>query len=170
MDTTPPAWVWPVQLDAYDRQPALTTCEQTAIAYALEHLGSRREKHRAVILQRLLQSLQDVLICLGSSQAEHYAPMRILLREMDRRNSAYWGWSSEQWAETIAPSCKVQNYLAVILRDYVASCLHMLRPVTDCREVRSAQRHPGSRAIGTATPALVRNTRDGALRSLSNVL
>ncbi len=104
MDATHQRWTWPVNLEGYNRHPALTEDEKAAIAYALAHHSSRRAKQRATILQRLLQPVLDVLRFLESSQAEQYAPIRVLLREMDRRGTAYWGWSSEEWAATIAPS------------------------------------------------------------------
>ena len=97
---SPLAWHWPVDLATYDRTPQLSDDEKEAIAYTITHHAARSARQRAAILQRLVQPLLDVLLALGSPQQEHYAPILVML-DMDRRGTAYWGWSREEWLETI---------------------------------------------------------------------
>jgi integrase len=73
------AWQWPVNLTSYDRTFQLSDQEKEAIAYAIAHMGSRSARERATVLHRLIQPLSDV----------------------HRRGTAYWGWSQNEWLETI---------------------------------------------------------------------
>src|SRR5258708_26932257 len=87
------AWQWPVDLTNYDRTTQLSDQEKGASVYAITHMGSRSARERAAILHRLIQPLSDVLTAVGYPQNEHYAPLLILLSDMHRRGTAYWGWS-----------------------------------------------------------------------------
>lgn len=98
---SPRAWQWPVELATYDRTPQLSDDEKEAIAYTITHHAARSARQHAAILRRLVQPLLDVLLALGSPQQEHYAPILVMLDNMDRRGTAYWGWSREEWLETI---------------------------------------------------------------------
>jgi integrase len=95
------AWQWPVDLTSYDHTTQLSDRERETIAHVIAHMGARSARVHAVILHRLVQPLSDVLTAVGCPQKEHYAPILILLSDMHRRGTAYWGWSQDEWRETI---------------------------------------------------------------------
>src|SRR5258706_9275585 len=89
------AWQWPVDLTSYARTTQLSDRERETIAHVIAHMGARSARVHAVILHRLVQPLSDVLTAVGCPQKEHYAPILILLSDMHRRGTAYWGWSQD---------------------------------------------------------------------------
>ena len=53
-------------------------------------------------LYRLLCPLQDTLDYLDIPRNKHGVVMRVLIIEMQRRQTSFWAWSDSEWVETIA--------------------------------------------------------------------
>jgi integrase len=100
-------WVWPVRPEQYDRTPELTA-EETEVLRA--NLLPRKQGMLAwqVVakcdLRRLLTPLEDV--CDHTQLPEQYRPgLKVLmLSEMAMRERSFWGWSEEEWIESIKNS------------------------------------------------------------------
>jgi hypothetical protein len=102
---------WPVELERYDRSPELSTAERQALTYlTTRHTGQSAgpwPKPAALALRRLVQPLRDVLaFTAGDAQAKQHAVRVLLISEMHQRGQAYWGWSDEQWLETVGITAK----------------------------------------------------------------
>src|SRR5260370_3083878 len=52
-------------------------------------------------IERLTTPLRVTLDWLCTPQSTQFAIIHVLLREMHRRGRAIWGWSSDQWVETL---------------------------------------------------------------------
>jgi len=97
-------WHWPIHLDAYDRNPALSDGERTALdgLFCQPH-GQIRGSARTV-LSRLLQPIDDLLTSLHVQGNGSRQTVRLLCLEMDHRGTAFWGWTVEQWCESMTQS------------------------------------------------------------------
>ncbi len=77
------AWVWPVDLGAYDARAGLSLPERKALGFAVRSMD--RNANYVLEVQRPLGRL-------------------LLLREMHHRGASYWGWSNDQWLRTLEGS------------------------------------------------------------------
>jgi len=97
-------WIWPFDLDQYDRSPSLTAVEQDMLArYTEEYRFYRygRTMDFGPTLDRLVRPLNDVFDYTGiKTQLRRYV-LLFFLREMTERNSSFWGWTTEEWIEAI---------------------------------------------------------------------
>jgi len=97
-------WIWPFELDQYDRSASLSTVEQDMLAryteaYRFYRYG--RTMDFGTTLDRLVRPLNDVLDYAGiKTQLRRYV-LLFFLREMAERNSSFWGWTTEEWIEAI---------------------------------------------------------------------
>lgn len=95
-------WSWPFDQAAYDRNPVLTSIEQTELA---AFVGRRRNGDRAwrqttrTGLERLLLPLGEVLDFSGVDCYNRVGVLGLLLEEMHTRQSSFWAWTEAEWAE-----------------------------------------------------------------------
>src|SRR5262245_48107890 len=87
----------PINPEAYDRRTTLTISEVRAIASIMDRRFPCLSRGRGIKLQnelaRLLQPLQDVLsITKPQNQRVWTSIQSLMLREMGRRQKAFWGW------------------------------------------------------------------------------
>jgi integrase len=97
-------WVWPIDVERYDRSPALTAVEtdmltRYADAYRFYRYG--RTMDFGPFLDRLVRPLNDVFDYTGIKTEQRRYVLLFFLREMARRNLSFWGWSIAEWIDSI---------------------------------------------------------------------
>jgi integrase len=100
----PLSWTWPINLATYNRTPALTAAERTELTRKLERPHFQIKKETRAALQRLLQPIDDVCEYAHIDHEVHNGIVRCMLMEMHRRQTAFWGWSMEEWRESVGPT------------------------------------------------------------------
>lgn len=124
-------WVWPIDLDRYDRSSALTAAEEdmlTRYAEAYRFYRYGRTMDFGETLDRLVKPLNDALDYAGIRTLFRKYVLLFFLREIAERKRAFWGWTTEEWIETIERQKKVE-YQHVIAVAYLLcgfSDLHRL--------------------------------------------
>lgn len=96
---------WQRLLDAitYDRQVSLRPEEQADLAAYVENrrTGVSRYYRSYSGLHRLMTPLQDVFHHIGAGRSAYQGSLIVLLQEMHRRQTTFWGWTHSEWVETI---------------------------------------------------------------------
>ncbi len=100
------SWTWPLPFDTYDRTTSLSQAEREALATVVQRHPPRRRgtwpDAVETALHRLVLPLQETLDYLGVPRMKHGVVMRVLVVEMQRRDTSFWAWSDQEWVETIA--------------------------------------------------------------------
>ncbi len=100
----------PLGIDRYDRNPTLTFTEARALTrHAHEHHPAKASLHDKV--QRLSKPVEDLFNHTKLRQAVRPFLVLYLLREMSRRGRSFWGWTTEEWIETINNHPPQQQHL-----------------------------------------------------------
>ena len=97
-------WKWPININRYDRSPALTSAERKTLAnYAEAYRFDRhgRTMDFGTILNRLIRPLNDTFDYTGIKTNQRRYTLFYFLRETERRGRPFWAWSTEEWIETI---------------------------------------------------------------------
>jgi integrase len=94
-------WQWPLNLDNYDRTPVLSEAERVEIDRRLHDPLGQLHKRTKTVIRRLLLPLYDVLELVHARRMARYGSIRTMLIEMHRRQTPYWAWSAEEWAESV---------------------------------------------------------------------
>jgi Phage integrase family len=99
----------PIDPEIYDRRATLTDREAQAIASIMDQRLPCLNQDRGIKLQnelaRLLQPIQDVLSITKPINHRVWTSVQsLMLREMGRRQKAFWGWCQQDWVDTIAPN------------------------------------------------------------------
>jgi hypothetical protein len=100
----------PLSIDRYDRNPTLTSTEVRALTrHAHEHHPAKATLHDRV--RRLIEPVEDLFS--HTKLRLNVRPFLILylLREMSRRGRSFWGWTTEEWIETINNHRPQQQHL-----------------------------------------------------------
>ena len=124
-------WVWPIDLDRYDRSSGLTPVEEdmlTRYAEAYRFYRYGRTMDFGETLDRLVKPLNDALDYTGIRTLFRKYVLLFFLREMAERKRSFWGWTTDEWIETIERQKKVE-YQHVIAVAYLLcgfSDLHRL--------------------------------------------
>jgi integrase len=97
-------WTWPLNIERYDRTPRLTAIEaemlkRYAEAYRFYRYGRTMDFGKA--LDRLVRPLNDTFDYTGITTLKRRYALFNFLREMEKRGRPFWGWSTEEWIETI---------------------------------------------------------------------
>lgn len=111
---------WPIDLATYDRAPGLTEAERQQLALVAARSGGPgnsggQPKYSSQMLHRLLTPLEDVCQQIqenytdGTNRNRRESSIRAFVLEMNRRQTAFWAWSEQEWVEFIAPSLQVFN-------------------------------------------------------------
>jgi hypothetical protein len=97
--------LWQRLLDAttYDRQVSLRSEEQADLAAYVENrrTGVYRYYRSYSGLHRLVTPLQDVFHHIGAKRLAYQGSLIVLLQEMHRRQTTFWGWTQAEWVETL---------------------------------------------------------------------
>jgi hypothetical protein len=99
-------WRWPLDIAMYDRRPHLLSREREELTLLVHRFQARRTcwpKRTYKELHRLLHPLNDVLNLIGCHISSRRGALRLLLAEMHRRQRSFWGWTKEEWLETLCP-------------------------------------------------------------------
>ena len=124
-------WVWPIDLDRYKRSSALIPVEEdmlTRYAEAYHFYRYGRTMDFGETLDRLVRPLNDALDYTGIRTLHRRYVLLYFLREMAERRRSFWGWTTDEWIETIERRKKVE-YQHVIAVAYLLcgfSDLHRL--------------------------------------------
>jgi hypothetical protein len=132
---TETTWKWPVDPTSYDRDPLLRPAEHTELDRLVQHWETGhahwfRMAHPG--LHRLLRPIHDALDLASAPVKVRRDALRILLMEMHRRHTSFWGWTLTDWIDIVGsdgqtfrnhyhvpPDCR-QQLLAV---GYILYCL-----------------------------------------------
>ena len=141
-------WSWPIDLNRYDRTPTLNPREAETLKRLLIRSGPRAKFINGRIqreLHRLLIPIEDALQAAGACRLAHVTVTSILVKEMAKRQSPFWGWNDRDWAETICTSarsfCQHQKRGRGYRNDLIATA-YLLGQIGDVRYlgIRSKQR------------------------------
>ena len=97
-------WTWPIEIERYDRSPHLTPAEKNALtryaeAYRFYRYG--RTMDFGAALERLVRPLNDALDYTGIGTNKRKYVLLFFLREMAERKQSFWGWTTEEWIDSI---------------------------------------------------------------------
>lgn len=129
-------WRWPLDLDAYDREPALTPSERAALARRARF--PLRFGHWTPLfhqeLGRLTRPIIDALEYLQIHHDRTRARVQCLLtRALHHEQSTYWAWSDDTWRRLIGRSRRSFNENAPTDRAsraaFLAVALLLKRPI-----------------------------------------
>jgi hypothetical protein len=124
-------WVWPLDLDRYDSSSSLSGVEEDMLArYAEAYRYYRygRTMDFGKTLDRLVKPLNDTLDYTGIRTYFRKYVLLFFLREMAERKRSFWGWTTDEWIQTIERQ-KTTEYQHVIAVAYLLcgfSDLHRL--------------------------------------------
>ena len=94
------SWRGPLDLNCFDRHPALTDREQTALdAFAGRPSRSRWQEEIAQTLPRLVAPVQEALTCVSTHPVTRIRVLRLLLTEMQQRRTCVWTWQEADWMQ-----------------------------------------------------------------------
>jgi integrase len=97
-------WTWPINLERYDRSPQLTSVERkmlTRYAEAYRFYRYGRTMDFGAALDRLVRPLNDTLDYTGIITNRRKYVLFFFLREMAERKRSFWGWTTEEWIDSI---------------------------------------------------------------------
>lgn len=120
---------WPTPT-AYDRTAALSPTEQAAIARVLAEWapGERYGRWPPPIqeaLERLLRPIRDTVALTEPRCRSRSWVIRLLLRQMHRRQLAFWGWEAADWLEVLQETN---------VRHHVMVCAYLLGGFSDLHQ------------------------------------
>jgi integrase len=124
-------WVWPIDVDRYDRSAALAAVETdmlTRYAEAYRFYRYGRTMDFGPSLDRLIRPLNDVFDYTGIKIQLRKYVLLFFLREMAERNRPFWGWTTEEWIDSIEARRTARQHVvavAYLLCDF--SDLHRLK-------------------------------------------
>lgn len=105
---SPTATHWPLDFEHYDRRHALDSTEKEALEYWCNHRGRgygvvTEESQEA--LQRPLKPLDDAIALIEfPGKYAGLVGIQVILLEMQRRQTSYWAWTSNDWLEILGKS------------------------------------------------------------------
>ena len=97
-------WIWPINLERYDRSPQLTSVEKnmlTRYAEAYRFYRYGRTMDFGAALDRLVRPLNDTLDYTGIITNRRKYVLLFFLREMAARKRSFWGWTTGEWIDSI---------------------------------------------------------------------
>lgn len=125
-------WVWPVDLDRYDRASALTFAEEdmlTRYAEAYRFYRYGRTMDFGPTLDRLVRPLNDTLDYTGIITNHRRYVLLFFLREMAERKRAFWGWTADEWIDSID-----RRYME---RQHIVAMAYLLCGFSDLHRLKS---------------------------------
>jgi hypothetical protein len=131
-----PEWAWSVDVAGYDRRPGLRPLELAASAALVKELVRRLPWPNRVptVLERLVQPVEDALARAGGVGRLRTAVLRVMAREMHRRSRVFWGWTHEEWVETLGETerdCLRRHHGMPEKRQHLIAVAYLLGEFTD---------------------------------------
>src|SRR2546422_615910 len=108
------AWVWPVDVERYDRTPGLKSQEIVALNSNLPRLDLGVlpfNVMRQAKVHRLLEPVEDVFNHVCFQRNRRPAMKVLLLQEMLKRGRSLWGWTEDEWLESIKRSGRDRHFV-----------------------------------------------------------
>ena len=108
------SWAWPVDVERYDRAPELKAYEITALDANLPRLGEGAlpfNVMRQANVYRLLDPIEDVFNHVHFQRNRRPAMKILFLQEMRWRRRSIWGWTEDEWLETIKNSGRDRHFV-----------------------------------------------------------
>jgi len=101
-------WQWPVQLDAYDRSPALGVAERSALSCIPPRQRGAVSSVRSLLnslhgAERLVRPLVDAASVLHADRSSVDQAVLDLVRGCAEEDAAFWGWPPAVWRSRLAP-------------------------------------------------------------------
>jgi integrase len=110
-------WTWPVDVSRYDQNDSLTPdefAELSAYVRRFENHNSNHPQRFHTAMVRLALPINNVFDLSRLRPEMRGRAIYYLFREMHRRNRSFWGWSPEEWVETIRRAVHFrQHYMAI---------------------------------------------------------
>jgi integrase len=97
-------WDWPVKVESYDRAAELKRYETDVLRASAPVLEDGIQPHIVIArcsLPRLLNPLEDVCNHIQLRRQDRVRLKILFLRDMALRRRSFWGWSEEEWIESI---------------------------------------------------------------------
>jgi hypothetical protein len=131
-----PEWAWSVDVAGYDRRPGLRPLELAASAALVKELVRRLPWPNRVptVLERLVQPVEDALARAGGVGRLRTAVLHVMAREMHRRSRVFWGWTHEEWVETLGETerdCPRRHHGMPEKRQHLIAVAYLLGEFTD---------------------------------------
>ena len=134
-------WKFPIDVNCYDQQPALSEMERLALGQALRHCYGKRKRQlprdAEQKLTRLIWPLHDSLSQILSIQTDWCTfAIQIMLSGMNESALPYWAWSEEQWVSLLTAAFQhfCQQYVqgsVTRIRQQLVIFAYVLGPQTD---------------------------------------
>jgi integrase len=99
------SWTPPIDVSLYDRAVTLQDAERTTLE-AIVVQQHRVTGGRRVVLERLVRPLSDVFAALASPPYTQRTVVRAMAADMHARAVSYWGWTPQEWVETIGQTAE----------------------------------------------------------------
>lgn len=132
---------------AYERRSYLTEAELMAMERKVSHPRGKHSNTPYEYLEDLLHPVEEILKFMGCSHKYvHYGLRWHLVRDMYHRRRAYWGWSQQEWVETIE-SCHERCKAFMIVVAYLLGELEGLQALGQAHRYTELAR----RAFGRET-------------------
>jgi len=135
-------WTWPIALEQYDQNPALTHEERETLAAFVDRDQQGRPKRWSAQtkakLGRLWQPLQAIFEVIGKQNAMDCTVSHVLIHEMHHRQQSFWGWSEQQWVETLGSSVatfRQKHGCDAYSRQYLMVIAYLLGKLTFCNRL-----------------------------------
>ncbi len=135
-------WTWPIALEQYDQNPALTDEERETLAAFVDRDQQGRPKRWSAQtkakLNRLWQPLQDIFEAIERQNAMDCTVSHVLIHEMHHRQKSFWGWSEQQWVETLGSSVatfRQKHGCDAYSRQYLIVIAYLLGKLTFCNRL-----------------------------------
>lgn len=93
-------WQSPIDVSKYNRSPYLTNSEKEELTIVLNKKSTWFKKSY-LILDRLLKPLHDCLNYINVDKTDKSKTVRWIFLEMEKRQTSFWAWTSEEWHEII---------------------------------------------------------------------
>jgi hypothetical protein len=130
-------WTSLVELNAYDKYPALSQNEKQALqalAKSQRRWGDGGSEGASQIqggLRRLLQPVKDALAVMPGRHSDKDTAAAALLRACQRERRAYWGWSSAVWQRILGHNqaeffCENGSLVDGAARQYMIAAAYLL--------------------------------------------
>ncbi len=100
-------WQFPIDISKYNRSPYLTKSEKEEIK-KVANSGKNWGKKTYIILDRLLKPLNDSLDLFTSHLPSRSPVIKVILKEINIRQTTFWNWEKEDWAEIV--DCSSDNF------------------------------------------------------------
>jgi hypothetical protein len=115
LDASSPApWVWPVDVAGYDRTPELKKHEIISLDQNLPRLVQGTlpfNVMRQAKADRLLEPVEAVFNHVCFQRNRRPAMKILLLKEMLSRRRSLWGWTEDEWLDTIKKSGRDRHFV-----------------------------------------------------------